>query len=80
MSGANSEPSRIMVLRAKLYNIEREAEDIKKGLDQLIDVVPSKFRKQLRELSREAKHIYDQVEETKGLHWKPDPNYEGPFD
>ena len=80
MLGANPEPRGIMVLRAKLYDIEREAEDIKKVLDEMIDEVPSKFRKQLRELSREAKHIHDQVEGTKGLHWKPDPSYEGPFD
>ncbi len=80
MSGKNSEPRGITVLRAKLYTIEREAEDISNGLDQLIEEVPSKFRKQLRDLSREARHIHDEVEETKGLHWRPDPNYEGPFD
>ena len=74
------DPKEVAVLCAKLYRLEREAEDIRKGLDQLIGEVPNKFRKQLQRLSQEASHIHDEIEGTAGLHWKPAPGYDGPYD
>jgi len=68
------EPARqVRVPCKELYKVEQELEHLKKELKELIDRVPSKFRKQVRTLSEEANHIQHDVESIKGLHWAPPP-------
>lgn len=71
---------KVQVLCKILFQVEREAEHLEHELEEMVDEVPSKFRKHLRELISEADHIRGMIGDIKGLHWRPDPGYEGPFD
>ncbi len=71
---------KVEVLRKTLFDLEKEAKHLEDELEGMVDQVPSKFRKHLRELTKEADRIRDTIENIQGLHWKPDPRYEGPFD
>lgn len=70
----------IDVPRSTLCLLEKEATHVTNELERLIDTLPSKFRKQVRKLSVEANHVRYEIENIKGFHWRPDPNYEGSFD
>ena len=70
------EPKKISVPCRVLFQLEHEAEDLEHALENMVEEVPSKFRKQLRKLSQEADHIRDELEHIKGLHWNPDCRYE----
>ncbi len=74
------EAKKVEVLCKTLFQLEREAQHLEHELEDMVDEVPSKFRKHLRELITEADHIRDMIGNIKGLHWRPDPGYEGPFD
>ncbi len=59
----------IDVPRRTLYQLEKEAAHVTNELEKLIDTLPSKFRKQVRGLSKETAHMYDDISHIKGLHW-----------
>jgi len=62
---------KIMVSRRQLFNIEHEVQHLERALEEMIDELPSRFRKQLRQLSQEADKISHEFEDIKGLHWNP---------
>jgi predicted oxidoreductase (fatty acid repression mutant protein) len=59
----------IDVPRRTLYQLEKEAAHVTNELEKLIDTLPSKFRKQVRRLSKETDHMYEDISHIKGLHW-----------
>ena len=59
----------IDVPRRTLYQLEKEAAHVTNELEKLIDTLPSKFRKQVRRLSQETDHMYEDISHIKGLHW-----------
>ncbi len=59
----------IAVPRRTLYQLEKEAAHITNELEKLLESVPSKFRKQVRRLSQETDHMYEDINHIKGLHW-----------
>ena len=63
-----------------LYQLECEAKHLEHELEDMVDQVPSKYRKHLRELIEEADRIRNKIENIQGLHWRPHPGYEGPVD
>ncbi len=74
MFEAPDDGQKIMVPRRQLFNIEHEVQHLERALEEMIDELPSRFRKQLRQLSQEADKIGHDFEDIKGLHWDP-PNY-----
>ena len=64
-----SQQTCIDVPRTTLYQLEKEAAHVTKELEKLIDQLPSKFRKQVRGISRETEHMYEDISHIKGLHW-----------
>ncbi len=59
----------IEVPRRTLYQLEKEAAHITNELEKLLESVPNKFRKQVRKLSQETDHLYEDISHIKGLHW-----------
>ncbi len=59
----------IDVPRGTLYKLEREAAHVTSSLEELVDQLPSKFRKQVRGLSQESADIYKVINRIRGLHW-----------
>ncbi len=67
MKESNTES--VDVPRRTLYQVEREIAHVANELEKLIDKLPSKFRKQVRGLSQETAHAYEDISNIKGLHW-----------
>lgn len=67
------EARQVKVPCTDLFKVERDLDSLTEELENLVDRVPSRYRKELRSLSEDAGSIRDEVESIDGLHWKPKP-------